>query len=160
MNWEAIGVIADVFGAIAVIVSLLYLARQVSTSNRLARAEAYRSPNSDLNAMNATYSTIPEFNQAIRQVLAGAIRKDMPAEEKTPMDAYMISVTNVYEQLSREVREGILGPDAYKNFGARGLFLTPYYRDSWCLYRNYLSENFVVEFEKLMDLDPTIKSDW
>ena len=160
MNWAATGVIADVFSAIAVIVSLLYLARQVSTSNRLARAEAFRSPNSDLNAMNATYSTIPEFNQAIRRVLAGEIRKDMAAEEKTPMDAYLISVTNVYEQLYREVREGILGADAYKNFGAQGLFRTPYYRDSWCLYRDYLSENFVDDFEKRFDLDPNIESAW
>lgn len=160
MNWAAISVIADVLSAIAVIVSLIYLARQLSTSNRLARAEAFRSPNSDLNAMNATYSTIPEFNQAIRRVLAGAVRQEMPAEEKAPMDAYLISVTNVYEQLSREVREGILDADAYKNFGAKGLFRTPYYRNSWCLYRNYLSENFVDDFEKLLDLDPTIESDW
>jgi hypothetical protein len=160
MSWVAIGVIADVFSAIAVIVSLLYLARQLSTSNRLARAEAFRSPNSDLNAMNATYSTIPEFNQAIRQVFAGAIRKDIPAEQRAPVDAYLVSVTNVYEQLNREVREGILTADAYKSFGAQGLFRTPYYRDSWCLYRNNLSENFVDDFEKRFDLDPTIESDW
>ena len=160
MNWAAISVIAEVLSAIAVIVSLLYLARQVSTSNRLARAEAYRSPNSDLNAMNATYSTIPEFNRAIRQVLDGAIRKDLSIEDRTPMDAYLVSLTNLYEQLTREVREGILGPDAYRNFGGKGFFLTPYYRDSWCLYRNFLSENFVGDFEKLFDLDPTIESSW
>ena len=157
---EQIASLSELIGAIGVIVSLLYLARQVSISNRLTRAEAYRSPNSDLNAMNATYSTIPEFNQAMRQVLAGAIRKDISVEEKSPMDAYLISVTNVYEQLNREVREGILGPDAYKNFGARGLILTPYYRDSWCRYRHYLSENFVDDFEKRFELDPNKGTDW
>ena len=157
---EQIASLSELIGAIGVIVSLLYLARQVSISNRLTRAEAYRSPNSDLNAMNATYSTIPEFNKAMRQVLVGAIRKDISVEERSPMDAYLISVTNVYEQLNREVREGILGPDAYKNFGGRGLFLTPYYRDSWCLYRDYLSENFVGDFEKRFDLDSNKGTAW
>ncbi len=40
MNWEAIGVIAEVVAAIAVIVSLLYLAMQIRTHNREARLAA------------------------------------------------------------------------------------------------------------------------
>ena len=57
MNWEAIAAIGEVVGATAVVVSLVYLATQVLVSNRLARAEAWRVPNSDLNAINATFST-------------------------------------------------------------------------------------------------------
>ena len=40
MNWEAIGVIAEVVGAVAVIVSLVYLAIQVSSNTRALRATA------------------------------------------------------------------------------------------------------------------------
>ena len=40
MNWEAMGVIAEVAGAVAVIVSLVYLAIQVSSNTRALRATA------------------------------------------------------------------------------------------------------------------------
>lgn len=160
MNWDSIGVIAEIVSAFAVVVSLAYLARQVAMSNRLARAEAYRSPNSDLNTMNATYSTIPEFNKAIRKALNGATRSELEEHERSLFDAYLISITNLYEQLAREIREGVLGPDAYENFGAKGLIQLPYYRTSWPLYRHYLSPNFVEEFEKRFELDPTIEVSW
>ena len=40
MNWEAIGVIAEVIGAIAVVVSLAYLAVQVRSNTRALRASS------------------------------------------------------------------------------------------------------------------------
>ena len=72
MNWELASAVADLAGAAAVVMSLVYLARQVRMSNRLARAEAYRSPNSDLNSLNATFSTDPIFRAAFRRAIEGA----------------------------------------------------------------------------------------
>ncbi len=37
MNWEAIGAIGEIVGALAVVISLLYLATQIRTQNREAR---------------------------------------------------------------------------------------------------------------------------
>ena len=42
MNWDAIGAIAEVLGAVAVIVTLVYFALQIRQSNRLAEAESQR----------------------------------------------------------------------------------------------------------------------
>jgi hypothetical protein len=39
VNWEAVGTIAEVIGAIGVIASLLYLAVQIRQSTKVARAE-------------------------------------------------------------------------------------------------------------------------
>lgn len=41
MNWEAISSIAEVFGVLAVVVSLVYLASQIRQSNTQARGEAH-----------------------------------------------------------------------------------------------------------------------
>ena len=38
MNWEAIGAIGEIIGAIAVLATLLYLAQQIRQSNRFAIA--------------------------------------------------------------------------------------------------------------------------
>ncbi len=42
MNWDAVAAIGELVGGVAVIVSLLYLARQIRHSNRIARGESQR----------------------------------------------------------------------------------------------------------------------
>ena len=42
MNWEAISAISEVFGAIAVVVTLIYFSTQIRQSNMLAEAESQR----------------------------------------------------------------------------------------------------------------------
>lgn len=68
MDVTTIEAITQVAGLIAVVFSLIYLARQVDIANRLARAEASRTPNSDLNALNATFGTDPVFRSAFHKV--------------------------------------------------------------------------------------------
>ena len=41
MNWDAIGAIGEIVGALAVVTSLIYLAVQIRQSNNLARANAH-----------------------------------------------------------------------------------------------------------------------
>ena len=42
MNWDALGAIAELFGALAVLATLVYLARQISLSSKVANAHAWR----------------------------------------------------------------------------------------------------------------------
>ena len=157
MTLQDLGNIGELIAAVATVATLIYLAIQIRASNRLARAEASRSPNSDLNSLNAAFGTDPMFRAAMRQVLAGASRDELEPEQRTTVDYYLVSITNIQEQLAREIREGILDPDAL-DFGGAGLFLLPYYRASWPIYRNYLSSAFVKDFEEQYELDPSIKA--
>ena len=161
MNWESVGILAEVVGAFAVVASLVYLARQIALSNHLARAEAYRQPNSDLTSLNATFTTIPVFNLALRRVFRGASRSEFNEEERAVLDAYMVSVTNLFEQLAREIHEGILDSDAFDNFGGVGLINTQYYKTSWSLYKNTgaFGKRFQIELEERFDLDGSIEAE-
>ena len=40
MNWEAIGAVAEILGAVAVVASLVYLGRQIHQSNAQSQADA------------------------------------------------------------------------------------------------------------------------
>jgi len=155
VTWGLADSLAQILSAVAVVVSLVYLARQVRMSNRLARAEAYRVPNSDLNALNATFSTDPVFRAAFRRALDGATRSELDPDERTALDGYLISVTNTYEQLAREIREGIIEAGTLR-FGAQGLFELPYYRSSWSFYRQNPSPGFVAEFEASHSLERAV----
>lgn len=156
MTFQDLGNLSQFIAAVATVATLFYLAIQIRASNRLARAEASRSPNSDLNALNAAFGTDPAFLAAMRMILAGSSRNDLAPEQRTTIDYYLISVTNIQEQLAREIRAGILDPDAH-DFGGTGLFTLPYYHASWPIYRKYLSSAFVKDFEARYGLDPAIE---
>lgn len=160
MSWDALAAIGEIAGALAVGVSLIYLAGQVRMSNRLARAEASRMPNSELNSINAAFGTDPKFQRAIRKVQTGAGREGLDEDERILVDYYLVSITNIYEQIAREIEQGILGPEMLADFGGKGLFAFPYYRGSWPLYREHLSSGFAKEFERRYDLDPSIPAEW
>ena len=159
MNWMMVGVIAQIVSVIGVVVSVVYLARQVDIANRLARAEASRTPNSDLNLLNATFGTDPVFRSEFQNVLRGAVRAEVGADARMAIDLYLISMTNLQDQLVREIRAGILEEDA-QDFGGAGLFLLPYYRSSWPIFRPYFNSKFVQMFEAQHNFDRAIEAKW
>lgn len=150
MNWDAISTIVEIISTVAVIVSLVYVGSQVRTGNRLARAEAWRSPNSDLNALNASFGVDPMFRKAIALChYEDRNRSQFQVEETYVLDLYMVSLTNIYEQLFREVREGILPERALLDFGARNILSSRYYQESWPGIKQNFGTSFVRHFEKI-----------
>lgn len=156
MNWDMLGALAEIAAALAVVISLIYLSRQVADSNRLARAEASRTPNSDLNMLNASFGTSEAFRAALRRAIEGEERPAFSPDDRVLLDLYMVSVTNLYEQLVREVRAGTVD-DGALDFGAKGMFDLPFYRTSWPILRPFLSTSFVVDFEKRHSLDASVE---
>jgi len=153
VNWTAIGALGEVAGAVAVVLSLLYVGRQVASSNRLMRAEAFRNPNSDLNHLNAAFGTDPVFRSALPLAREAEDRASLPPSDRVVVDLYLLSITNIFEQLVREVNEGILDDAAIESFGAQAIFDLPYYRDSWPFYARALSHSFVAFAEGRFGLD-------
>jgi hypothetical protein len=47
MNWDAIGAVGEIVGAVAVVLSLVYLAVQIRTSSKLAKAQMFQSAASE-----------------------------------------------------------------------------------------------------------------
>lgn len=159
MTIQDLGSLGEVIAAVATVATLVYLAIQIQTSNRLARAEASRSPNSDLNFLNGTFAAHLNWREGMLKLLTGSVRTELEPTDRLMLDMYLISITNLQEQLAREIRAGILAPEEV-DFGGAGLFRTPYYHSSWPLYRPYLTEVFVEDFERRYALDPTVVAEW
>jgi len=67
MNWDAIGAAGEVFGGIAVLISIVYLAIQVKQNteeNRVLRAQGLVAANADANALIANNSELSEIVRA------------------------------------------------------------------------------------------------
>ena len=158
MQWDAIGAVGELIGALGVIASLVYLALQIRTSNRLARVEAFRAPTSVLNSMNAQYMLVPEFREAFPSVYAGALRAEIDPQHLFVIDSYMVSITNIFEQLYREQQEKIIDERALADNSVAPIFHSPYYRSSWHLYKRAYGTSFVQDFEKQFNLSESAKS--
>ena len=59
MNWDAIGAIAEMIGAIGVIASMGYLAVQIRASNKLARSEAKIAATSQISSLLDSFISEP-----------------------------------------------------------------------------------------------------
>jgi hypothetical protein len=114
MNWEAIGSLGEVVGAIAVLVTLVYLTLQVRQGNRLMQAQ-YREMN----------------RSAVLEVFDPIIRDGEFAEliENSRKDTASLEVADqrrVFEQQRNElllaqsiyVRAGLIGEDRTAKIGA------------------------------------------
>ena len=60
MNWDAIGAIGEIVGALAVVVTLIYLAIQIRSSNKHSELESFRHNGDGLNQLCDMFSHSPE----------------------------------------------------------------------------------------------------
>ena len=69
MNWEAIGAVGEIVGALAVVVSLVYLASQLRHANELARENAYRELQSAVDQATTELVRDPDLHKVWREAL-------------------------------------------------------------------------------------------
>ena len=61
MNWEAIGAVGEIVGAIAVVATLIYLAVQVRHASGVSKANAYREIHQDVGQLFGDIMSDPEL---------------------------------------------------------------------------------------------------
>lgn len=152
MSWEAISAVSEIIGAIAVIVTLVYLARQVALSNKFAKADAWRSRFSEFTSLNAAYGVNPIFFHAMSKIHNGGLKAELGKDEEALVSSFLISVLQIYEQLFREVKSEILDPAALEEFPGHSSFRLPFFREQWPFYSRILTSSVVQHLEGKYEL--------
>jgi len=117
MNWDAVGAIGEIVGAVAVVATLFYLAYQIrQNSNALERSNQYANAGS-IHATNASYAQV--FSQLVHDAELASIyhralhNEPLGAEEQIRftgfLNTYFAWVEDVFHQELEEV--GFLNPD-------------------------------------------------
>jgi hypothetical protein len=153
-----VGAVGELLGAVAVVATLLYLARQVRQSNRIARAEAFRAAMLKAADMMEDWCQDPEWlTQFVRMRFQGLKREDMNEEERAKAGIHMQAMIWMYAGIHRDVQLGILPPAAYETMPSES-FRTPYMKEVWPLLREDHSKEFCEFFEARFDLPVTSES--
>ena len=95
MDWNAIGAVGEVLGAIAVFVTLVYLARQVNESNKLAKSTSAKDVMNGFGEVNAL-ATQASLAKALSKMRVNG--EEVSAEQDVQLRQYCLRLLNVYLQ--------------------------------------------------------------
>ena len=142
MNWEAIGAVGEIVGALAVVFSLIYLATQIRVQNTEAKV-----------------ASVHDIKEAYRQTIAGLLDKEI-AEihikalddtdsltdvERLRLIALYQSMYRVWEEAFFQWTEGRLDDRHWKGISAvcMDFISTKAGQEFWSLRKHAYSDDFV-----------------
>ncbi len=142
MNWDAVGAIAELLGAIGVIASLLYLAAQIRQNTRNLQAAAFDSSAQTLAEENRAFSLNPEFAELVER--GNADYYSLSDLEKRRYRANLTNMFRLFESTFLKQKAGLLPAEQWQGFSiaARYMMRRPGWAQCWQEVREIYSEEF------------------
>ena len=106
MNWEAIGAIGEIAGALGVIFSLIYLATQIRNQNRESRLSAINSMTSQWNAFMSDMATHGDLADIWARGLSDF--SCLAPGESVQLSTHFNRIFRIYESMYRQHQAGSL----------------------------------------------------
>ncbi len=114
MNWEAIGAIGEVGGAIAVVVTLVYLARQIHHSTQATRIAAYHQATEQLWSVGVAVSKDSELAEILARTFAGGI-DSLALPDRMRLEFVLSSLYFGFESLLALDERGFIDAELWQN---------------------------------------------
>jgi hypothetical protein len=106
MDWEAVGAVGEVLGALGVIVTLGYLATQVRQNTKALRTESYRAWGDQINRINLLPIDNPEFAELNGRAYLDP--ESLTDAEWQKVSVVMLSTMHLFEALFVGASEGTI----------------------------------------------------
>ena len=123
MNWDAIGAIGEILGAIAVLLTLFYLARQIQQSNKIALIAASNESFSNYASLNELYINNPR----ILELLAEIRHLEDPSEigdiERGILSAFLRRLFNAWYPTSVSYENGLIPVETFNSIAEDAKFV-------------------------------------
>ena len=104
MNWDAIGAVGEILGAVAVLFTLIYLARQIKQNTQEVRSSNYHAITGSFNAINMIVAQNAELARVFK--LGNDSFSSMSEEEQTQYNFLMHSAFRVMDVLHYQSHHG------------------------------------------------------
>ena len=156
MNWDAIGAVAELLGAIGVIASLVYLATQIrqsreqmSQNTRALKASSYQQLFENLGDATGRRLDNSLWERAVRLGLddyAG-----LPAEDAFRFDWWMLETMRAFDNGHYQYRVGMLDEERWRihYLDVASYFQNPGVREWWRMTTPNVSPHFVALVEEI-----------
>lgn len=141
MNWDAIGAVGEILGGLTVLITLIYLARQIKQNTRSQKIATYEAAMSGFNDIHTFVAADLESSSIWRR---GSVEPtSLTADEAVRFEFMVRNYTNHIYKLLRLYEDGTFPADEWANAinEAKQLFQLPgfsdfkrnnnYFRDLW-----------------------------
>ena len=158
MNWEAIGAIGELVGAIAVFITLLYLAAQIRQNSRAVKNSAAQTLLSEANASLRVASSDPGTARAV--ILGQTLFDDLSEAERAQFIVWIFAWMRTIEQAYFQYVQGNIEEEIWEGQVAhlRQVIHAPPVSKWWSFRRTFFSrrfQNFMDELAARQDEVPT-----
>ena len=151
MNWELIGAVAELIGAAAIVLALIYLARQVKNAAR----ESQRNRRGEL---NRNVSHVPDLwggNAELSDIVYRGLidPKSLHGKETFRFYGSLYALFRAWEALFQDSQEGLTerwGPGAARS-ALVDLLGFPGTQRYWKHRRHWYTDSFQAEIDKLLE---------
>jgi hypothetical protein len=149
VNWDAIGAVGEILGALAVFASLMYLAAQIRGQRKQARASAFQEIGI---ATAAGWSVLAQNRELSDAVWAAVARKDgyldLSESDKGIIRAQLLSWIRLGESLYLQTQQEILDEEAMDKLGYGAVtFKNPLVEDAWPDLRRLITPDYAEYLE-------------
>ncbi len=161
MNWDAIGSVAEVFGAVGVIVSLLYLASQIRQNTREMRSSTSQNFLSSFNALSE-FSQTSEYGADLWHRMTSGKMNDATEGEIAAYRFYLLKLHRLFEHAFLQHQAGLLADDVWHGWRAQIAMsmAIPGAKQGWNPVKLFLAEDYISFVESLEDESIKIASNY
>lgn len=111
MNWDAIGAVAELLGALGVIGSLIYLATQIRQNTESVRMTSHHGVADQFQRSNLAVVQDPEIAELLTRGLVDA--SGLSEAERIRFDGFLLAIFRTYEELYQLHRKGLVDPELW-----------------------------------------------
>ena len=154
MNWDALGAIAELLGAIAVLLTLVYLAIQLRQNNAFAQAQAMQArTDTQINMISFVMSN-PKYLDAIvalTKSVGGSDVEEISQEERGRATIALSVMRTTLENTFEQYKKGLIGRDFYEGVTVQTIKM---YGRAILSLDLWLTEDFKREVEEILAASP------
>ena len=139
INWDAAGAIGEIIGAVAVLATLIYLARQMRQNNDLQRMQV-----SSVFLQNRVifFQALYQNDDLMQTILRAREDEDLNPLERMRLTTYYRSVLVLFDWEYQQYDDGLLDESATSRI-RDVIDKFPRFQDSWSEHKVALSPKFV-----------------
>ena len=112
VNWDAVGALAELVGAAAVVASLVYLANQIRHSSRSVEAATNHAIARGRNELNLALAVNPALSDLV--IRGGRDYASLQPEERQRYNVYIISILNIFEDAYVQYSKGLASRELWE----------------------------------------------
>jgi hypothetical protein len=121
MNWDAFGAISEFLGAVAVLLTLIYLAMQMRHSAKAVAAQTYESIMSGYNELNLARATDPELARLFNRGLMSPV--EIEEKEIPQLDAFLTCFAVNYFKIYKLYEKGVIEKQEIRQYASEACWM-------------------------------------